>query len=660
MLSQVSDEPPPIRDRRPDVPEALAAIVHRALEKSPHARHADANELLADLEAFWHGDPVSEDELPQAFALAGTPIVYDNAWALSSSPAELWPHVSNTERFNRAIGLDDVEWMSANDDGALRREGELRSAGMLLRWKENPFEWVAPHRLGVVREYSSGPFEWLRSMVWLEPHAGGTHLHHRIEIRPRGLVGRVAAGIEVGLRMKRAMERVYRHIDESCRRIREGQGGARFDPFEETTELGPQTLRRLDAKLNALVTAGADPYVVEALGRFVRTAPAPRLGRIRPRELARELDLDESLVLEASLRAAHEGLLVVLWDVLCPSCRIPSSIAESLQRLADHGRCEACDLDFELDLARSVELVFRVHPEIREADLGVYCIGGPAHSPHVLAQVRLPPGQRLALALALEEGSYRIAGRGLPSEHAFRVHPKASLSSWDLPVAEGLPPSVARSLMPGSQHISLTNDLDREVVIRVENASERSDAFTAADAAAHPLFRELFPNELLSPAQLIGVSKVALLFAESGEASSRFEADDRESYVGLSELLARVREAAELEGGALVKLHGDAVLAVFTASGAAVRAALRLMRAETRASVHAGPAMVATIQERLDYFGRTVQVGAAMAQLSGPGELLVSEEVQKDEVAAELLRARSRPSGVVLVGPVIATRQRCA
>ena len=661
LLSHVSDEPAPIRERRPDVPEALAAIVHRALEKRPHARQDDASELVQALETVWHGAAVGEDALPQTLSLVGTPIVYDNAWELSSSPAELWPHVSNTERFNRAIGLNDVDWMSASEGGELHREGQLRSAGMLLRWKENPFEWVAPHRLGVVREYSSGPFEWLRSLVWLVPReGGGTLLHHRIEIRPRSLVGRIAAGIEVGVRMKRAMERVYRHVDESCRRTRDGQAGASFDPFENASDLGAEPARRLDEKLRALVTAGADPYIVEALGLHVRSAPAPRLARIRPREWAREHGLDEAVALEVLLRAAHEGVLAVLWDVLCPSCRIPSSIAESLKRLADHGHCEACDLDFELDLARSVELVFRVSPEIRAADLGVYCIGGPAHSPHVLAQVRLQPGQRLALSLELPEGSYRIAGRGLPSEHTFRVHPRAVLSAWELPLGLGLPKSVARSLATGQQHITLTNDLDREIVARVESASERSDAFTAADAAASALFRELFPSELLSPAQLIGVSKVALLFAESGDPSARYLEDDRDSYQGLSDLLLAVREAAELEGGALVKLHGDAVLAVFTGSAASVRAALRVMRGDVRASVHTGPAMMTTIQERLDYFGRTVQLGAAMVQQSGPGELLVSEEVQKDEVAAELLRERGRPTGVVRVGPIIATRIRCA
>ena len=79
---------------------------------------------------------------------------------------------------------------------------------------------------------------------------------------------------------------------------------------------------------------------------------------------------------------ANEGVLTLLWDILCPVCRIPSQVIDTLKSLREHGNCEACQLDFDLDFANSVELIFRVHPEVRETDVATYCIGGPAHSPH--------------------------------------------------------------------------------------------------------------------------------------------------------------------------------------------------------------------------------------------------------------------------------------
>ena len=136
---------------------------------------------------------------------------------------------------------------------------------------------------------------------------------------------------------------------------------------------------------------------------------------------AERYELDGDVALNALLLAASEGVLAMMWDILCPLCRIPSQLHDTLRALREHGRCDACDLDFELDLARSVELVFRVEPSVRRADLGLYCIGGPAHSPHVLAQVRLPAQRRARIELGLSAGHYVVRGRDIDPGHALRV-----------------------------------------------------------------------------------------------------------------------------------------------------------------------------------------------------------------------------------------------
>jgi hypothetical protein len=42
----------PIRDRRPDLPEGLAAIIHRALAHDLHARYANVREMRRALLPF--------------------------------------------------------------------------------------------------------------------------------------------------------------------------------------------------------------------------------------------------------------------------------------------------------------------------------------------------------------------------------------------------------------------------------------------------------------------------------------------------------------------------------------------------------------------------------------------------------------------------------
>ena len=59
------------------------------------------------------------------------------------------------------------------------------------------------------------------------------------------------------------------------------------------------------------------------------------------------------------LHGAREGLLVLLWDILCPVCRIPSQVIDTLKVLREHAHCEACRLDYRLDFANSGPLIQR-------------------------------------------------------------------------------------------------------------------------------------------------------------------------------------------------------------------------------------------------------------------------------------------------------------
>src|SRR5262249_34696847 len=156
---------------------------------------------------------------------------------------------------------------------------------------------------------------------------------------PRGRLVRLGSRWGVGSRLRRDLERVYRRVDAALT----GRLGTapEVDPFEPPPELPESNRRRLDEVIAAPAARGVAAGVVEALGRFLAEAPAPELARIRPIALARRLGLDEDAVVTACLHAAGVGLLVLLWDLLCPVCRLPSEVKETLRAIAEHGRCEA-------------------------------------------------------------------------------------------------------------------------------------------------------------------------------------------------------------------------------------------------------------------------------------------------------------------------------
>jgi class 3 adenylate cyclase len=340
----------------------------------------------------------------------------------------------------------------------------------------------------------------------------------------------------------------------------------------------------------------------------------------------------------------------LLWDILCPVCRIPSQVIGTLRALRDHANCEACHVDFELDFANSVEMIFRIHPEIRESELGTYCVGGPAHSPHVIAQVRVSRGERTTIDLALGEGSYRLRGPQLPYSIDFQVEPAASLRRWELDISTPPPSELPRTLRTGGQTIALRNNSPRELVVRLERITGRDDALTAARASALALFRDLFPGEILSGGQLINLATVTLVITELDHAGDLYqELGDARAFSLIHEHFRLLDESVRRHGGALVKTVNEGLLAVFTESVNAVEAAFSLSTAlaqgvltkdlRLRVGVHRGPAMVATFNEHLDYFGSTVNLSNLLPRLAAGGGVILSPAVAAEPAVASFLLA---------------------
>jgi adenylate cyclase len=110
-----------------------------------------------------------------------------------------------------------------------------------------------------------------------------------------------------------------------------------------------------------------------------------------------------------------------------------------------------------------------------------------------------------------------------------------------------------------------------------------------------------------------------------------------------------VQDIAVGQGGRPIKWLGDGVMMHFADPAAAVVSGLDLIEATERAisaparvGINAGPVVV----QEGDYFGRTVNVAARIADYAGPREVLVSEQAR--EAAAAPMRLRSSLSATSL------------
>jgi adenylate cyclase len=147
----------------------------------------------------------------------------------------------------------------------------------------------------------------------------------------------------------------------------------------------------------------------------------------------------------------------------------------------------------------------------------------------------------------------------------------------------------------------------RETVEHVEGALERAGLYRRLDRPPAVCF--------------LDITGYTRLTEERGDAAA---ADLAARLAGL------VRRSAQEHDGTPVKWLGDGVMFYFREPGDAVLAALEMVEVvgshglpPAHVGVHAGP----VVFQDGDYFGRTVNLAARIADYARPGEVLVSQEV---------------------------------
>lgn len=566
-------------------------------------------------------------------------------YELQSSPEDLWPLIADTNRFNRDTGLPAVE--SRQTEGAerlrnARRKLRLSKFGLSVDWEEQPFEWVRPFRFGVERRYLKGPVAEMRVLADLQPRPdGGTRLTYDVWATPANALGRTAIPLQIGFLAARSFSAAIHRYDKFAAK----ETPPLYQQTDVTFSAGGRA--RLDALCEKLRSEGASAEIVDRLGELIAQADDLTLARVRSHTLADYWMLPRRDVLEVCLWATRVGLLDLQWEMICPHCRGASQSSRSLSGIRSDVYCDSCNIDFTVKFDQSVELTFRPNSAVRHIEAQQFCVGGPQVTPHVVAQQMLSPGASRTLKLPLEQGRYRIRALELPggrflvvtSDGAGEATLRANPAGWDNE-------EVSVSTEPS---LTLENATDVEQVFVLERMAWSDQAATAAEVTALQVFRDLFSNEALRPGEQISVGSLTMLFTDlRGSTQLYREIGDAPAFGCVMSHFDVLRDAIKEEDGGVVKTIGDAVMAVFRNPAAALRAILKAQRILAappdgsrplmlKVGIHAGPCIAVTLNDRLDYFGGTVNMAARLEGLSTGGDVVVSPSVYADLEVAEML-----------------------
>jgi class 3 adenylate cyclase len=451
----------------------------------------------------------------------------------------------------------------------------------------------------------------------------------------------------------------------------------------------------LDERLAALEEARAwSPRLISKLESHIRTADDLALYRINAFSFAQERHLAENEIIDLFLHATSLGLFSMDWSLYCPQCCCVVESFRSLKSLHNHYHCAFCQVGFDAALDEYIAVGFTVSPNIRKIQFhdpeqlsawdkffktqntaeGLLPDGQPlVNAKAALARsvTYLPAGENTSIEIEVDEGT--IVGACPLGKAAVMVSIAGAPASGPqvLPVAYGekVDGHDTHELAPGKIVFTLANKTSERGMFAVAVLPPGFDM----DAPVHFIpflngkrllttqaFRDLFRSEVIRAQEGIGVKDIALLFTDLKGSTALYDRiGDLNAFALVQRHFDLLQDVVNRHHGAVIKTIGDAVMATFMEPADAVAAALS-MRHEIdtfnskqadrslilKIGIHKGAAIAVTLNERLDYFGQTVNIAARVQQLADAEEIFVSEDVYSAEGVQALLTSSDVDSSV--------------
>ncbi len=564
-------------------------------------------------------------------------------------PAAIWPFVSDSARIVELSGFAPYRFEERADvQGRVRRFARGKIGPFPVSFEEDFGEWQENRRFFEVREYRNGPMRRWEFGCELFAEGGGCRLLVTGMAEASGLLGFVAkrAGIfdtEFGKAMA-AIERL----------IRESDGPALIPGWSAEDLVEPSARQRLDALVAELAPDPASHGLVPNLVDFLRHAPIVALRSIRPMALATLWSVPPDQAIELFLAAARNGIMAMGWDLLCPRCRGAKSRVSRLNDLPKSAHCSSCNIDYERNFSRNVELTFHPEPWIRQLPDGELCMLGQGTARHVKFQAEVAARSAKSFKLSLAPGPYR-----------FRTVEAGAEADGEIGADGVVPTLVARGSdillegASGTDELTVRNESDRPLVFVVEDRNWAQDALTGERVVAVPAFRRLCPEQLLRPGDNAEIGWIAIMFTDLQGSTKLYDVlGDATAYNLVRDHFAFLSDRVQRDHGFVVKTVGDAVMAAFSRPDDAVRAALAIQddvasfnsargggKSATpivlKLGLHAGSCIAVTTGDVLDYFGSVVNTASRLEHQCRGGEVIISDALLADPEAREALAGRS-------------------
>ncbi|HNT77429.1 MAG TPA: DUF5939 domain-containing protein [Anaerolineae bacterium] len=403
-------------------------------------------------------------------------------------------------------------------------------------------------------------------------------------------------------------------------------------------------------KLSDLQKNGVAPIVLAKMGEYIESAPPPRLQQMSAYRMADEWQLPRADVLMAFLYGTRVGLFDLEWSIHCPSCTGVTAHTLHLMQLKSESHCDYCKIQIDASFDQSVEVTFRVNDNVRKVEIAPY--GELAQHwdyADFLGQFEVAPGETREIPTEFAAGHYYVGYPPVIVAEGTADGPQTLDIAWDGKEWQRKDKNVR---YPGPCLIRAENAADQPATVYYIRRKQYPWT-SAAEITSLQNFRDLFSSELISADETFSIRNLFIVFTDIKGSTALYERlGDSDAYYLVKEHFRILTDVVRKHNGAVVKTIGDAVMATFMVSSDAMHALLAMQAAFEAFDVqekipeghiiikvggHRGPCIAVNSNDRLDYFGRTVNIAARVQGLSTGRDIMLTRSFYEEPSVSDIV-----------------------
>lgn len=398
--------------------------------------------------------------------------------------------------------------------------------------------------------------------------------------------------------------------------------------------------------------------ILDKIEAFILNSHDFELANINTNKIADLFGINKIETMKIFLYLTKIGFFNLLWSIHCPSCKGINQISGSINSIKHDADCDLCNIHYDAEFDKNLQLSFEINPSIvKLKNLDQFDVIFAGLHLEAGISINLEKNEKHYIEIDLKNGNYVLFN--VDDKKGFNFFVTDEVSNLDqnytLNYTSTTPRIKVDKLKQGKLKLTIVNNQDKDTEF-IFTKLKKAEWMDASFITSLQEFRDMFSDEVLSVNESFSIQNISFIFTDIKGSTEMYEKlGDSKAFFLIKEHFKILHDVVKRNNGGIVKTIGDAIMAVFSVTEDALKASYEMIEAFDlfnkknniinnifiKVGIHNGPCIAVNLNDKIDYFGTSVNMAARIQGLSDGREIMVSENFFNDSFANRFLAEKN-------------------